>query len=325
MFSIDTNRNYVYTEANNGIELYRYQPNYDEEESLIHSLNYVNCIPVVKSYENKIVKPTNLLIYSGGEKLLLSDSNTFDSILKLDIKKGVITNENKIHTSFSSSRGDEDVVFRVNKFDYNNQDDLKQYDKYSVGINSNHIMRFDLDSGKLCHSKSYQKNPNFTSVTTDIDGNVIVGDIGGTIRLFSTIGKKVIKIFNGLGDRINELQVSISGDVVATTDNYFVFLPDFTKKGEVVYYKGKLSDKIVDKLEIEGEKVVYAQFYGIQEDIISFSMGNYLFHWKIKNIIQGKCKINVYNSDSKILYHKFNSSTNDQFVLDKNNPVHFNV
>src|ERR1700751_2553641 len=76
---IDLNRGLVFSTNHDYIKLHKY----DNNESNI--LEYVNTIPLVNTWDKQLIAPDNLLLHRGGDKILLSDANNYDSILALDI------------------------------------------------------------------------------------------------------------------------------------------------------------------------------------------------------------------------------------------------
>jgi hypothetical protein len=319
---IDSEKKYVYTTTpEDSIKLYTYDTDNIND---VQDLEYLNCIPIVKDYNNNIIKPDNLLMYDGGDRLLLSDANNYNAILNLNIQEGKVTGQQNVNQKFSNTRGNQEVIYQVNKFDYNTQNELKQYDKCAIGLNNNTVMRFDVNTGELCHSKAYIKNPWFTAMCTDTQGNVIIGTKGGEINVYPTLGKKSAKKFSGLGDKITHLDVSYDGDVLATTDRYFIYFPNFVKKGskDIIYFKGYLDAKNLQKLKLDSTYKLLSAKFCLDDSVIAFSIDTYLFHWKIEDLINDKQKFKIFESESAIEFHKFKDI---EFVMTNTNPIYFSM
>jgi hypothetical protein len=316
---VDPSRAYVYsTDTANSIRLHNYSFNNEQEDSK-SDLSYIARIPVVRVWDGTTVNPDNLLLYNGGNNMLLSDAETYDSILNMNIERGIVTKKQSIHKSFGG-RTPEDVIFKVKKFDYNTHSDEAQFDNYAIGINSNHLMRFDLDTGNIAHKKAYEKNPHFTAVATDIYGNVVVGGEDGAIRIFPDVGKRAAKCWVGLGDSINDLKISNKGDVIATTKDYLIYLPDFINKTNIEYHLGKLGQEVSVYLKLIGKPIRNAQFSPDDKTVI-FAIDQYLFHWSIRHLVNDIREFSIYEADSPILCHKY---TDSQFVLSSDKPFRFN-
>lgn len=305
---IDSSRNYIYTSNCREIRRYRFSSADNDEERV--TLPFVDNIPVVRTWDNTVVKPDNLLLYKGGERMLMIDAEKQDSILNMNIERGIVTNRQSVHTSFGSqlrsSKDSEDVIHKVKRFDYNNHGTLAQYERCAIGVNSNQIMRFDLESGQLIDSKSYERSPGFSAIVTDISGNVIVGDSEGKIRLYADIGKKAVKCSDTFSVLpITHLDVSSKGDLLATTDKCFFYLPYFIKIGssDQTCSAGNISSEICDYLDLHDMKVRTVQF-SVDNKTIIFSIGKYLFHWSIQKLINDEHEYAIYEADNLIMYHK---------------------
>jgi hypothetical protein len=320
---VDASRHYVFTSNHDDIKLHRYFPatseGADGADGETFDLAYINRIPVVKTWDAQVVKPDNLLLYGGGERILLSDAQSYDAILNLNIERGIVTGKNPVHKSFGSAG---DVGFKVNKFDYNVQGEYAQFDKCAIGVNSNHLMRFDVTSGTVVHHKAYERNPGFTCVATDERGTIVVGDREGGLRVFADVGKRAVKAIPGLGDPITHVQVSPGGDVLATTDLYFVLLPRFMYMEGKGLHISKLPMELARYLRVEGCKIVKAQFSADGKSAI-FSTGKYILHQELEHVVTGVSEYRVYEADGKILCHKRLGA--GQFALSETKPVHFQL
>ena len=136
--------------------------------------------------------------------------------------------------------------------DYNLQGDGAQFDRCAIGINSNHLMRFDVNSGTIVHSKAYDRDPGFSCVATDARGTIVIGDRTGGVRVFADVGKRAVKAISGFGDPITEVHISSKGDVVATTDYYFFLLSDFLYSSERNVHLSKLPRELSEHSESKG-------------------------------------------------------------------------
>ena len=305
---IDSSRMHLYSTDQNSIQLYKYSPENNEEN--ISDLSYVNNIPIVKTYNGEVIKPDNLLLHQGGKHILLSDANSYKSILNLDIERGIITNKKHIHTTIGY-RDPEDINIKVNKFDYNSHSDTSKFDKYVVGINSNHVIRFDVTSGDIVNKKAYEKNPHFNSITTDYTGNTIIGDAEGKIRVYPDIEKKAVKCTAGLGNKITDIKVSSTGDILATTEDYFIYYQDFVEKENSTQFIGKINPEVIKYLDLNNHKMKNSQFSKDEKTIIT-SIGKYLFYWNINKLIAEEQEYIIYEADKPIISHKF---VDGQFIL----------
>lgn len=321
---VDVSRGRVYTTNHDDIKLYGFSGQGDVYSP--SGLEYLNRIPVVRSWDGSKVSPDDLHLYGGGDSVLMLDAGREDTVFKLDIERGVVTGGSRVHTRFEGGRGLEgsgydDVSFKVGRFDYNNAGQYAQYDKCVVAINSNHVMRVCLGDGSLVGSKAYERGPGFTCVATDVRGNVVVGDKGGGVRLFPDVGKRAAKFFSGLGDPVTDIKVSSSGCIVATTPFYIVYLPEFVLGSEVSHVVGKVSPEIIKHLGLGGCAVRHAQF-SPDEKALVFSIGNFVFHWGVRDLVKGEQTFEVYEAEGTVVHHKV---VGGQFVLADKSVVVFKL
>lgn len=319
IFDVDTKRDVAFTVENSVIKQYQYDPQMENEPE---DMMYINQVPIVTTWKGKSISPDNLRLYNGGCNMLLTDRNNMYTVANLDIEHGIITNSAQIKTDFTGGRKDESVQYKVLKFDYDSQGDSvhTQYNKCIVGINNNHIMRINTSSGSVVNVKAYERSPKFTAVATDYVGNSIVGDETGGVKFFTDIGKKAVKCFGGCGDAITTIKAASNGDVVATTNYYFIYLPQFTRTGDIEHKVCKISPLILDYLNIHTPEYRNAQF-SADECTIVFSIGKYMFHWDIDNIDDDNHEVRIYEADSEIKYHKIDGL---QFAV-TNKPISFNL
>ena len=309
---LDLSRGYLYTADGSGLQLHRDAPIDVESQAL----SPIDRIPVVRQWDGKAVTPDNLLLYAGSTCMLMNDKDRYDAILNLDIERGVITSRLPVVRGFTSGlRGQETidgVEFKVNRFDYDAQGSEAQYERCAVGINSNHVMRFDLRSGDPVQYKAYER-ANFTAVVTDVRGNVIVGDADGSIRLFTDVGKRAARVETPgpWKQPMTHLAVNDVGDVLATTDQYILLYSKFVSGGDGFYHIGRVDRRILDHLGLAQEPNVKAQ-WGPHGEVV-FGRGRYLFHWARADLEAGAQRLTVYEAPGgrSIDDHKFGG----QFAL----------
>jgi hypothetical protein len=179
----------------------------------------------------------------------------------------------------------------------------------------------------VVQKKAYEKIPKFTVVTTDEFGNIIVGDEHGGIRIFTEVGKRAVKAINGFGSPATNVSVSTVGDILVTTDEYFILYTNLSNNEPSDQYSnrrlGFLDRQVIEYLNLHGMYITNAQFNIIDgKQTICFSMGKYIFHWRLEDFLRDIKEYKVYEANSLIRVYKFKDDRinwsikqTEQFIL----------
>lgn len=154
-------------------------------------------------------------------------------------------------------------------------------------------------------TKSYKTNPQLNTVSTNLDGGLVIGSLNGEIRMYKEVGQNAKTLLPGLGDPIRAIDVSLDGHwLLATCQTYLVIISTTCDSGKTGFIQRmgkekpmprKLQLKVKDlaKFKISGLDFTPAKFNNsnlssADETSIVTSTGNYLVTWNFKKVSKGK-------------------------------------
>jgi len=115
------------------------------------------------------------MLHNGESNLLFTDKNDRCKMFNFDLEAGKIVSEFETH------------AHGVNSISSQTKNGQVTGEQMVTGINGKAIFTLDqrLNSvSKLAQVKDYATNPNFSSITTTMHGNLAIGSKDGAIRLF---------------------------------------------------------------------------------------------------------------------------------------------
>jgi hypothetical protein len=158
-------------------------------------------------------------------KLVLMNPTDPNSLFQMDIERGKIVEEWKVHDDIAVAHMAPESKFAPTT-----------RAQTLVGASHNAIFRIDprVSGIKLVESeyKQYAGKNGFSSVTTTESGKVAVASYKGEIRLFDTIGKNAKTALPPVGDAILGIDVTADGRwIIATTRTYLLLIDTLIASG----------------------------------------------------------------------------------------------
>lgn len=197
------------------------------------------------------------MLHDQDTKMVLMDPTSRHSLFNLDIERGKIVEEWKVHEDIEV-----DHIAPDNKFAQMTPEQTL------VGTSHNALFRIDprISGTKMVDSqyKQYVSKNKFSGVTTTAAGKLAVASEKGDIRLFDSIGKNAKTALPPLGDPIIGVDVTANGRwIVATTKTYLLLIDTLIGEGR---YTGSLgfdrsfpapAKPIPRRLQLRAEHVAY--------------------------------------------------------------------
>jgi hypothetical protein len=197
------------------------------------------------------------MLHDQDTKMVLMNPAEPHSLFSMDIERGKIVEEWKVHDDISV-----DHIAPDNKFAPTTREQTL------VGASDNALFRIDprVSGTKMVESqfKQYVSKNKFSGVTTTASGKLAVASEKGDIRLFDAIGKNAKTALPPLGDPILGIDVTADGRwIVATTKTYLLLIDTLIGEGR---YQGSLgfdrsfpvtAKPIPRRLQLRAEHVAY--------------------------------------------------------------------
>lgn len=198
-----------------------------------------------------------VMLHDQDTKMVIMDKDSPNSLFHLDIERGKIVEEWKVHENVPVKH-----IAPENKFAQMTPEQTL------VGASGNALFRIDprISGDKLVDSqfKQYVSKNKFSGVTTTASGKLAVASEKGDIRLFDAIGKNAKTALPPLGDPIIGIDVTANGRwIVATTRTYLLLIDTLIGEGR---YTGSLgfdrsfpanAKPIPRRLQLRAEHVAY--------------------------------------------------------------------
>jgi hypothetical protein len=171
------------------------------------------------------------MLHDQDTKMILKNPGDPHSLYSLDLERGKIVEEWKVHDDITV-----DHMAPENKFA------PTTHEQTLVGASHNALFRIDprISGTKMVESqfKQYVSKNKFSGVATTKAGKLAVASEKGDIRLFDSIGKIAKTALPPLGDPIIGIDVTADGRyVVATTKTYLLLIDTLIGEGR---YAGSL-------------------------------------------------------------------------------------
>ncbi|KAJ7129602.1 VID27 cytoplasmic protein-domain-containing protein [Mycena epipterygia] len=274
-----------------------------------HEMKYGGTIDGITTTKGKEFRPSQVMLHEQDTKMILKNPGDPHSLYSLDLERGKIVEEWKVHDDITV-----DHIAPENKFA------PTTHEQTLVGASHNAIFRIDprISGTKMVETqfKQYVSKNKFSGVATTQTGKLAVASEKGDIRLFDSIGKIAKTALPPLGDPIIGIDVTADGRyVVATTKTYLLLIDTLIGEGR---YAGSLgfdrsfpaaAKPIPRRLQLRGEHVAYmnhdisfspARFNQSEtesENAIVTSTGQFVIAWdftKVKKGLLDKYEIKKY-------------------------------
>ena len=197
------------------------------------------------------------MLHDQDTKMVLMNPTDPNSLYSMDIERGKVVEEWKVHDDISV-----DHIAPDNKFAQTTREQTL------VGASHNALFRIDprMSGTKLVDSqyKQYAGKSKFSGVATTATGRLAVASEKGDIRLFDSIGKNAKTALPPLGDPIIGIDVTADGRwIVATTKTYLLLIDTLIGSGR---YQGCLgfdrsfpaaAKPMPTRLQLRSEHVAY--------------------------------------------------------------------
>jgi hypothetical protein len=197
------------------------------------------------------------MLHDQDTKMLVMNPSEPNSLYHLDLERGKIVEEWKVHDDITV-----DHIAPENKFAQTTREQTL------VGASHNALFRIDprVSGTKLVDSqfKQYVSKNKFSGVATTTKGGLAVASEKGDIRLFDAIGKNAKTALPPLGDPIIGIDVTADGRwIVGTTKTYLLLIDTLIGEGR---YQGSLgfdrsfpatAKPMPRRLQLRGEHVAF--------------------------------------------------------------------
>ncbi|RXW24724.1 hypothetical protein EST38_g1161 [Candolleomyces aberdarensis] len=298
-----------------------------------NSVKYYATISKVATPKGKEFKPGYVMLHDQDTKMVLMNEQNPNSLYSLDIERGKVVEEWKVHDNIPVTK-----IAPESKFAGTTREQTL------VGISGNALYRIDprVSGQKLVDSqyKQYASKNQFSGVVTTAAGKLAVASEKGDIRLFDSVGKNAKTALPPLGDPIIGIDVTADGRwIVATTKTYLLLIDTLIGEGR---YSGQLgfdrsfpatAKPLPKRLQLKPEHVAYMggnvsftvakfnQGEGQVENAIVTSTGPFVIAWdfaKVKKGFNDKYEIKKYEDHVVQDNFKFGDDKEIIVALDNN-------
>ncbi|KAK7470575.1 Vacuolar import and degradation protein 27 [Stygiomarasmius scandens] len=297
-------------------------------------VKYYATISKIATPKGKEFKPTNVMLHDQDTKMVLMNPADPNSLYNMDIERGKVVEEWKVHDDITV-----DHIAPDNKFAQMTPEQTL------VGASHNALFRIDprVSGSKMVDSqyKQYTGKNKFSGVATTASGKLAVASEKGDIRLFDSIGKNAKTALPPLGDPILGIDTTSDGRwIVATTKTYLLLIDTLIGEGK---YAGSLgfdrsfpanAKPIPRRLRLRNEHVAYmnhdisftpARFNmgeGQEENAIVTSTGQFVIAWdfaKVKKGLLDKYEIKKY--EDLVVQDNFKFGDDKEIIVALSNNV----
>ncbi|OJA19004.1 hypothetical protein AZE42_00344 [Rhizopogon vesiculosus] len=297
-------------------------------------VKYHATISKISTPKGKEFKPREVMLHDQDTKMVLMNPSDPHSLFSMDIERGKVVEEWKIHDDISV-----DHIAPDNKFAQITREQTL------VGASHNALFRVDprISGNKMVESqyKQYVTKNKFSGVATTASGKLAVASEKGDIRLFDTIGKNAKTALPPLGDPILGIDVTASGRwIVATTKSYLLLIDTLIGEGR---YAGNLgfdrsfpasAKPMPRRLQLRSEHVAYMnhdisfsvarfnQGEGQEENAIVTSTGQYVIAWDFAKVKKGQLdKYEIKKYEDMVVQDNFKFGDDKQIIVALQNNV----
>ncbi|KAJ7068324.1 VID27 cytoplasmic protein-domain-containing protein [Mycena amicta] len=293
-----------------------------------HSLKYGGTIDGITTTKGKEFKPSQVMLHDQDTKMILKNPGDPHSLYSMDLERGKIVEEWKVHDDITV-----DHMAPDNKFAPTTREQTL------VGASHNALFRIDprVSGTKMVESqfKQYVSKNKFSGLTTTKDGKLAVASEKGDIRLFDSIGKNAKTALPPLGDPIIGIDCTADGRyIVATTKTYLLLIDTLIGEGR---YAGSLgfdrsfpanAKPIPRRLQIRAEHVAYmdhdisfspARFNMSEtqtENAIITSTGKFVIAWDFLKVKKGMLdKYEIKKHEDLVIQDNFRFGDDKEIIV----------
>ncbi|KAG6811313.1 hypothetical protein H0H92_008025 [Tricholoma furcatifolium] len=296
-------------------------------------VKYYATISKIATPKGKEFKPKHVMLHDQDTKMVVMNPTEPHSLFSMDIERGKIVEEWKVHDDITV-----DHIAPDNKFAPTTQEQTL------VGASHNALFRIDprVSGTKLVDSqyKQYVSKNKFSGVATTANGRLAVASEKGDIRLFDAIGKNAKTALPPLGDPIIGVDVTADGRyVVATTKTYLLLIDTLIGEGR---YQGSLgfdrsfpatSKPMPRRLQLRNEHVAYMgaisftpakfnQGQGKEENAIVTSSGQFVIAWDFKKVKKGRLDVyEIKKYEDHVVQDNFKFGDDKEIIVALDNNV----
>ncbi|KAI0318699.1 VID27 cytoplasmic protein-domain-containing protein [Amylostereum chailletii] len=297
-------------------------------------VKYYATISGIADTKGKKFDPKNVMLHDQDTKMVVMNPGAPNSLYSMDIERGKIVEEWKVHDDISV-----DYMAPESKFAQTTREQTL------VGASHNALFRIDprVSGNKMVDSqyKQYAGKNKFSGVTTTASGKLAVASEKGDIRLFDSIGKNAKTALPPLGDPILGVDASADGRwIVATTQTYLLLIDTLIGQGR---YAGSLGfDRSFPadakpqpkRLQLRPEHAAYmnhnvsftpARFNmgeGQEENAIVTSTGQYVIAWDFGKVKKGQMdKYEIKKYEDLVVQDNFRFGDDNEIVVALQNNV----
>ncbi|KAG6837421.1 hypothetical protein H0H93_009515 [Arthromyces matolae] len=285
--------------------------------------------------KGKEFKPKHVMLHDQDTKMVLMNPTDPHSLFSMDIERGKIVEEWKVHDDITV-----DHIAPDNKFAPTTREQTL------VGVSHNSLFRIDprMSGTKMVDSqyKQYVSKNKFSGVTTTANGRLAVASEKGDIRLFDSIGKNAKTALPPLGDPIIGIDVTADGRyIVATTKTYLLLIDTLIGEGR---YQGALgfdrsfpatAKPMPRRLQLRNEhlpshfmispiniRLRFNQGPGQEENAIVTSSGQFVIAWDFKKVKKGYLdKYEIKKYEDHVVQDNFKFGDDKEIIVALDNNV----
>ncbi|KAF9226528.1 VID27-domain-containing protein [Gyrodon lividus] len=299
-----------------------------------NQVKYFATISKITTTKGKEFKPREVMLHDQDSKMILMNPADPHSLYNMDIERGKVVEEWKVHDDITV-----DHMAPDNKFAQTTREQTL------IGASHNALFRIDprISGSKMVDSqyKQYVSKNKFSGVATTATGKLAVASQKGDIRLFDCIGKNAKTALPPLGDPIVGIDVTANGRwIVATTKNYLLLIDTLIGEGR---YTGSLgfdrsfpadAKPMPRRLTLRAEHVAYMnhdinfsparfnQGEGQEENAIVTSTGKYVIAWDFKKVKKGQLdKYEIKKYEDNVVQDNFKFGDDKEIIVALENNV----
>ncbi|PLW08610.1 hypothetical protein PCANC_20720 [Puccinia coronata f. sp. avenae] len=258
-------------------------------------LKHIGTIPELKTSDGRDIHPEKMIMYNGGNNVLLKDRYLPDSVFNCSLEVGKIVEEYnpKEHKEI------------VDLFPLNKTSEMESQKQFLLATETS-LNQIDPRVSGSKKALSW-KGARFTCGTTTANGEIATGSTTGEVRLYKNMDLKIAKTRLPKGrDPNRDVDVTNSGRyLVAACDTYLILYDNMTKSGQLGFQKPfpmhekpngiRIQLTREHQAHIASEKIPFC-FKGakfnrgtgdIEKSIIT-SIGPYIITFDLKSILSGK-------------------------------------
>ncbi|KAG6335306.1 hypothetical protein ID866_3790 [Astraeus odoratus] len=299
-----------------------------------NQVKYYATISKISTPKGREFKPREVMLHNQDSKMVLMNPTEPHCLYNMDIERGKVVEEWKIHEDVTVDHIAPDSKFAQ-----------MTPEQTLVGASHNALFRIDprVSGHKMVDSqyKQYVSKNKFSGVATTESGKLAVASAKGDIRLFDSIGKNAKTALPPLGDPIIGIDVTADGRwIVATTKTYLLLIDTLIGEGR---YAGSLgfdrsfpanAKPMPRRLQLRAEHVAYMnheinfsparfnQGAGQVENAIVTSTGQYVIAWDFAKVKKGQLdKYEIKKYEDNVVQDNFKFGDDKEIIVALENNV----